>query len=113
MEDAAIIETLTRVKGVGVWTVQMFLMSAPQRPNVLPVGDLGRAHGHEKSLRFGGTAQTTRKWKVDRRAPASMELAVSRVGTRGGASKIRRGVIPAVAGRVSRLGWWRRQPLRP
>jgi DNA-3-methyladenine glycosylase II len=41
MEDAAIIETLTRVKGVGVWTVQMFLMFALQRPNVLPVGDLG------------------------------------------------------------------------
>jgi DNA-3-methyladenine glycosylase II len=41
MEDEAIIETLTRVKGVGVWTVQMFLMFALQRPNVLPVGDLG------------------------------------------------------------------------
>lgn len=41
MEDAAIIEALTRVKGVGVWTVQMFLMFALQRPNVLPVGDLG------------------------------------------------------------------------
>ncbi len=41
MEDVAIIETLTRVKGVGVWTVQMFLMFALRRPNVLPVGDLG------------------------------------------------------------------------
>ena len=41
MEDAAIIDTLTRVKGVGVWTVQMFLMFALRRPNVLPVGDLG------------------------------------------------------------------------
>jgi DNA-3-methyladenine glycosylase II len=41
MEDAAILEMLTRVKGVGVWTVHMFLMFALQRPNVLPVGDLG------------------------------------------------------------------------
>ena len=41
MEDAAIIETLTRVKGVGVWTVHMFLIFALQRPNVLPTGDLG------------------------------------------------------------------------
>jgi DNA-3-methyladenine glycosylase II len=41
MEDAAIIEILTQVKGVGVWTVHMFLMFALQRPNVLPVGDLG------------------------------------------------------------------------
>ena len=40
MEDAAIIETLTRVKGVGVWTVQMFLMFALKRPNVFPTGDL-------------------------------------------------------------------------
>jgi DNA-3-methyladenine glycosylase II len=41
MDDAAILESLTRVKGVGVWTVHMFLMFALQRPNVLPVGDLG------------------------------------------------------------------------
>jgi DNA-3-methyladenine glycosylase II len=41
IEDAAVIEHLTRVKGVGVWTVQMFLMFALKRPNVLPTGDLG------------------------------------------------------------------------
>ncbi|HEV2198204.1 MAG TPA: DNA-3-methyladenine glycosylase [Bryobacteraceae bacterium] len=41
LEDAAVIEQLTRVKGVGVWTVHMFLMFALRRPDVLPVGDLG------------------------------------------------------------------------
>ena len=41
MEDAAVIEHLTRVKGNAVWTAHMFLMFALQRPNVLPVGDLG------------------------------------------------------------------------
>ena len=41
LEDAAVIEHLTRVKGIGVWTAHMFLMFALQRPNVLPVGDLG------------------------------------------------------------------------
>mgnify|MGYP003338108871 CR=1 FL=1 len=41
MDDDAVIASLTRVKGVGVWTVQMFLMFALRRPNVLPVGDLG------------------------------------------------------------------------
>ncbi len=41
MEDDEIIATLTRVKGVGVWTVHMFLIFALRRPNVLPVGDLG------------------------------------------------------------------------
>ena len=40
-EDAAVIEHLTRVKGVGVWTVQMFLIFALRRPDVLPTGDLG------------------------------------------------------------------------
>jgi DNA-3-methyladenine glycosylase II len=41
LEDEAVIENLTRVKGIGVWTAHMFLMFALQRPNVLPVGDLG------------------------------------------------------------------------
>jgi DNA-3-methyladenine glycosylase II len=40
-EDAAIIEHLTRVKGIGVWTVHMFLIFALRRTNVLPTGDLG------------------------------------------------------------------------
>lgn len=41
LEDVHVIEHLTRVKGVGVWTVQMFLIFALRRPNVLPTGDLG------------------------------------------------------------------------
>jgi len=41
LDDAAVIEHLTRVKGVGVWTVQMFLMFALRRHDVLPTGDLG------------------------------------------------------------------------
>jgi DNA-3-methyladenine glycosylase II len=53
MEDAAVIEHLTKVKGIGVWTAQMFLMFALRRPDVLPVADLGirsamkRAYGLE------------------------------------------------------------------
>jgi DNA-3-methyladenine glycosylase II len=41
MDDAAVIEHLTQVKGIGVWTAQMFLMFALRRPDVLPVADLG------------------------------------------------------------------------
>jgi DNA-3-methyladenine glycosylase II len=41
LDDAAVIAHLTRVKGVGVWTVQMFLLFALRRPDVLPTGDLG------------------------------------------------------------------------
>jgi len=40
-EDAQVIEHLTRVKGIGVWTAQMFLMFALRRNDVLPVLDLG------------------------------------------------------------------------
>jgi DNA-3-methyladenine glycosylase II len=39
-EDEVIAE-LTAVKGLGVWSAHMFLMFHLQRPDVLPVGDLG------------------------------------------------------------------------
>ncbi len=41
MSDDEIIEHLTQVKGVGVWTAHMFLMFTLRRPNILPVGDFG------------------------------------------------------------------------
>ncbi len=41
MEDEAVIERLAQVKGIGVWTAQMFLMFTLCRPDVLPVLDLG------------------------------------------------------------------------
>ena len=41
MDDDAILAELTAVKGIGVWTAQMFLMFHLHRPDVLPTGDLG------------------------------------------------------------------------
>lgn len=41
LPDEEVIEHLTRVKGVGVWTAHMFLIFALRRPDVLPTGDLG------------------------------------------------------------------------
>jgi len=41
LPDAEVIERLTQVKGVGVWTAHMFLIFALRRTNVLPSGDLG------------------------------------------------------------------------
>lgn len=41
LNDDQVIASLTQVKGVGVWTAHMFLMFALQRPDILPVGDLG------------------------------------------------------------------------
>jgi len=40
MDDQQVIEALTQVKGIGVWTAHMFLIFSLRRPNVLPVGDL-------------------------------------------------------------------------
>lgn len=41
LSDAAVIEHLTAVKGIGEWTAHMFLMFALRRTDVLPTGDLG------------------------------------------------------------------------
>lgn len=39
--DLEVIEKLTRVRGIGVWTAQMFLIFRLGRPDVLPAGDYG------------------------------------------------------------------------
>lgn len=41
LADHEVIEHLTVVKGIGVWTAHMFLIFALRRHNVLPTGDLG------------------------------------------------------------------------
>ena len=41
MDDQTVIEHLTQVKGIGVWTAHMFLIFSLRRPDVLPVGDYG------------------------------------------------------------------------
>lgn len=45
MDDAAIIDTLTAVRGIGRWTVEMLLMFRLGRPDILPVDDLGVRKG--------------------------------------------------------------------
>ncbi len=41
LPDDGVVETLTRVKGIGKWTAEMFLMFRLGRPDVLPTGDYG------------------------------------------------------------------------
>lgn len=41
LPDEEVSLRLTRIKGIGTWTVQMFLMFALRRTNVLPAADLG------------------------------------------------------------------------
>jgi len=40
-DDQAVIDRLILIRGIGVWTAQMFLMFSLGRPDVLPWGDLG------------------------------------------------------------------------
>jgi DNA-3-methyladenine glycosylase II len=46
LTDAALIERLTVIRGVGRWTVEMLLMSTLARPDVLPVDDFGVREGY-------------------------------------------------------------------
>lgn len=45
MDDKDILETLTKLDGVGVWTAEMLMLHSLQRPDVLSFGDLGIRRG--------------------------------------------------------------------
>jgi len=69
LEDAAVIEHLTRVKGIGVWTVHMFLIFALRRPDVLPTGDFGirsamkKAYGLDDLPKPAEMARIAEAWR--------------------------------------------------
>jgi DNA-3-methyladenine glycosylase II len=76
LENEAIIERLTQVRGIGRWTVEMLLMFQLGRPDVLPVDDFGVRAGfratyglrklpHPKQLALWGE-----RWKPYRSAAA-------------------------------------------
>lgn len=48
LNNDEVVAELTQVKGVGVWTVHMFLIFCMGRLDVLPVGDLGIKNGTRK-----------------------------------------------------------------
>ena len=73
MSDAALVEHLTKVRGIGQWTVEMMLIFRLGRPDVLPVDDYGvrkgfmRAYGlpalpHPKQLLAHG--ERWRPWRT-------------------------------------------------
>lgn len=45
MSDSDVIRTLTALKGIGVWTVEMLLIFSLMRPNVISYGDLAIRRG--------------------------------------------------------------------
>jgi methylated-DNA-[protein]-cysteine S-methyltransferase len=62
LEDEAIIEKLTQVRGIGRWTVEMLLIFRLGRPDILPLDDFGVRKG------FGAT------FKKNRAAPTKDEM---------------------------------------
>jgi DNA-3-methyladenine glycosylase II len=88
LADEEVIVHLTQVKGIGVWTAQMFLMFTLKRENVLPTGDYGvrmamykhyievrRAKIAKKSSagNEAATAKKVRKRKVTLPSPEQMQ----------------------------------------
>jgi DNA-3-methyladenine glycosylase II len=53
MDDEAVIERLTEVRGIGRWTVEMLLIFRLGRSDVLPVSDLGVRKGFGLTFRRG------------------------------------------------------------
>jgi DNA-3-methyladenine glycosylase II len=69
MDDEDVIEHLTRVKGIGRWSAQMFLMFALRRPDVMPVVDFGinlaikRAYRKRKALKPPHILKIAEPWR--------------------------------------------------
>lgn len=54
LRDDEVIEELIAVKGLGAWTAHMYLMFHLERPDVLPVGDLGIRRAMERAYGLDG-----------------------------------------------------------
>jgi DNA-3-methyladenine glycosylase II len=52
LTDEEVAAMLLPVRGIGPWSVHMFLMFALARPDVLPVGDLGIRKGMQRHFRL-------------------------------------------------------------
>jgi DNA-3-methyladenine glycosylase II len=48
MDDLAAVDTLTRIKGIGPWTADIYLLMALRRPDVWPSGDIALANTVQK-----------------------------------------------------------------
>jgi DNA-3-methyladenine glycosylase II len=63
MSDAAIIAELTAVRGIGVWTAEMFLIFNQLRPDVFPLDDIGLQKA--VALHYGRGERPTRQRLIE------------------------------------------------
>jgi DNA-3-methyladenine glycosylase II len=72
MDDEAIIQRLTQVRGIGRWTAEMMLIFALGRPDVWPIGDFAIRRGYgilfgikePKPAEMTQRAETWRPWRT-------------------------------------------------
>jgi DNA-3-methyladenine glycosylase II len=76
MSDEAIVEHLTQVRGIGKWTVEMFLIFRLGRPDVLPTSDYGVRKGF--ALTFGKLKPADKVTPADLPKPDIMEKRAER-----------------------------------
>jgi DNA-3-methyladenine glycosylase II len=76
MSDEAIIEHLTQVRGIGKWSVEMFLIFRLGRPDVLPTSDYGVRKGF--ALTFGKLKPADKVTPADLPKPEVMEKRAER-----------------------------------
>lgn len=69
MEDDQVVEYLTQIKGVGKWTVQMLLMFTLDRPDVLPLDDLGIQQAIQLLYGFEDRGHSLKKRMLEIAAP--------------------------------------------
>ena len=79
MSDAAIIEHLVQVRGIGRWTVEMLLIFRLGRPDVLPVDDYGVRKGF--ALTYLGLKPTDKVTPADLPKPEVMQKRAARAWT--------------------------------
>jgi len=76
MDDEAVIESLTALKGIGRWTAEVYLLFALARPDVWPAADLalttaaGRVRGLPDRPSFKDAAAIADVWRPRRSAAA-------------------------------------------
>ncbi len=76
VDDEEAIAQLTRVKGIGRWSAEIYLLFAEGRPDIWPAGDLavqievGRILGHAERPSEKLTREVAEKWRPHRGAAA-------------------------------------------
>jgi DNA-3-methyladenine glycosylase II len=64
LEDHAVVEALTTIKGVGEWSAHIFLIFGLQRMDVLPIGDLGLRNGMLKTYKLRSNTKPKKLLKI-------------------------------------------------